>query len=324
MKSSVRAYAITLIILFATFSYSIVKAFYYLFAGVDLSGATLFNLPQWIIPYAAIGLALILAAAVWPLIKVFESVPVHIISLAVGITAFVCFELLFERIPALSQEKLSDIYSAQALLCVTPVSKFYPGGVPKQFSPVIRLHFYIISIILVLIFTKVILDGFIAAEKSRRLGRAYFIRLFTGAFLLIVCIIGNATDFFRNGSRELPLISIVLTVLFFILQSTSAGLFAAGFFEDNLFIAPITSIITCVLVYTGEYFVLGGCFYKLGTGAFFTGFFQLEGTVNTSLSPADLAIILFSGLLSFIICVVFKPFKEADSSYKFGRDIKWR
>lgn len=324
MKSTFRIYILTLLILFAVFGYSIVRAFYYLFAGVNTFSGTLYNLPQWIIPYAPIGLSLILVTILIRPLRIFEDEILHAISFIAGIAAFAGFELLFEKIPALSNEKLADIYSAQTALCIAPVKEFYPTGVPELFSPVVRIHFYVVSILLILIFTKVILDGFLAVENKRGFSSAYFVRLTAGVVLLFICIIGNITDFFRNGSRDLPLASVILIISFFIVQSVVMGLVVVGFCKQNYIVAPIVSVLTCIVVYIGEYFVLGGYFYRLGKGAFFNGIFSSGQTINSSLAPADICVILLSGLLSFILCLVLKPFKTVSINYEFGRGVRWK
>lgn len=252
--------------------------------------------PKYVIPYTPISLALLGAALVLPLLKSKKHASAYACVLAMGI--FLITELLLENVLILTTDSKTTLESWQMFMCYVPpdmrTTRTYPAidVLMGEYSPLFKLHFYLISTVLILSSVRCIY-GF---EKMLRTNdsshrRPLIIHAFFTLFLLALCILACFTAFFRDGELTVSPLSAALMVLFFITLSTTAGLPVASWVksEKRCAAAFFAACAVCLMMYFGEMCLLSGHLYLLGKGAFF------DPLAYIVLAPADIVVVLLSG-----------------------------
>jgi len=260
------------------------------------------NYPKYVIPYTPISLAVILGVFLMPFCKKRFVVPA-----AISLGVFFLAEILLEKTVMISSPYMqAELEAWQMSMCAVPPD----GGdwlralsQPKtpveilmgNYSPAFKLHFYLISVVLILAilncfygFGKMIRTG----EKKRR--KTLILQsVFTAAFLGL-CILACFTAFWRDGNILVGAVSAVLMALFFILLGVTVGSFAGSFLLHrancgSVWLPALIASVVTLLMYFGEMILLGGYLYRFGTGFFF------DGLPLIVLAPVDLLIILAPG-----------------------------
>ncbi|MGM9681727.1 MAG: hypothetical protein ACI3XR_09515 [Eubacteriales bacterium] len=269
--------------------------------------------PKYVIPYTPISLALIAGVLLMPLLmKGFKKRSVAAASV-LSLAVFFLSELLLE-----SQVLVSTPYSViasdssvipleswQMAMCAVYIP---PEGYRVEtwtavntligdYSPAFKLHFYLISVVLILSvlnvfygFGRMILTG----DRSRR--KSLILQAAASAMFLGMCIFACFTAFFRTGTIRVSALSAALMAGFFLLFGLCAGIYVASFLIGrrrllSVVLPCILSSLVTLLMYFGEMILLSGSLYRLGSGFFF------EPMGPLVLAPADVGIILLSGLL---------------------------
>ena len=280
------------------------------------------NYPKYIIPYTPISIALIIGVLLMPLfIKLFKKY-----AFAGGaITStgvFFLFEFLFEnKVIVATSDVVAKLEDWQMFMCAIP-----PEGVFDTFgkteaiygtktaveilmgdyNPAFKLHFYIISVVLILTvlncfygFASVIKTG----EKSRL--KSLVLQSVCTVVFLGLCILACFTAFFRDGNIVVSPLSATLMIVFFILLGVTVGIFIGSFLLGkrkliSVLIPSVVASLMTLLMYIGEMILLSGNLYKFGSGLMFD---SIKGIV---LAPIDIFVILASGGITAMLFILIK------------------
>ncbi len=269
------------------------------------------NYPKYIIPYTPICIGILAAVILLPLfIKLFKKLAVIGGSL-VGIATFLLFEILFEKnVVVSSEETVAYLEDWQMYMCYVP-----PEGWTKtlhktetpveilmgEYNPAFKLHFYIISAVLILVILNCIY-GFAEVLRSQNKKRVkpLILQSVTATLFLGLCILACFTAFWRTGELAVSPISAFLMAIFFILLGVTVGIYVGSFLTDKkgLFSvaipAAISSLLTLIM-YIGEMILLSGNLYILGSG------FLFGKIPYIVLAPIDILIVIMSGVVTAVI-----------------------
>ena len=273
------------------------------------------NFPKYVIPYAPIALSLLFAVIVMPwLFRKTEKFAGLIGSLcALGV--FFATELVLENQVMVTTSGYTTVEGWQMSLCYVPPDMYLSRTwkaidvLIGEFTPAFKLHFYLISVILIIAiinciygFGKIIRTG----DRSRQ--KALSVQSVCTALFLGLCILACFTAFYRNGELTVSPLSASLMGLFFVLMGVTAGIFAASFLLGRrklvcVFIPAFCTAFISLAMYIGEMILLSGHLYKLGSGILF------ESIPYIVLAPIDLVIILLSGVITGGICALLNKTK---------------
>jgi hypothetical protein len=271
------------------------------------------NYPKYIIPYTPIALAVILGTLLMPLfIRLFRRYAL-IAGGALSLGAFFGFELLFEnKIVVTAAETVVKLEDWQMFMCYQP-----PGGwettvteyktktaaeiLMGDYNPAFKLHFYVISVVLVLSLLNCVY-GFAqmlkTGDKSRI--RPLALQALSAGSFLGLCILACFTAFWRDGNIRVSPLSAALMCVFFVLLGVTVGLFIGSFFTKkkkalSLLVPAASASATTLLMYAGEMILLHGHLYLLGDGFVFN---SIPGIV---LAPADILVVIVSGAITCLL-----------------------
>ncbi len=267
--------------------------------------------PKYVIPYVPIALALILGVLLMPL---FQKLSRKWDLLFGGLFAsgvFLAAERIMETKILVRTVFQVPLEGWQLSLCYIPPDEFQSrtweavdvllGG----YTPGFKLHFYLISLVLVWAllnalygFGKMVRDG----EYGRK--KALTVQAVCAALFLGMCIWACFTAFYRSGEMTVSPLSAVLMAAFFILLGVTVGLFAGSLTLGkkpllSVWLPSIAAVLTTMLMYVGEMVLLSGNLYRFGTGFFFE---RMVSWNWAAFAPADILVILLSGLLTGCIC----------------------
>ncbi len=266
------------------------------------------NYPKYIIPYTPIAVAVILGVLLLPLFVKLMKRFALLGGSALSVGAFFGLEYLFEKnVVVTTAETVAKLEDWQMYMCYQP-----PGGwgttvteykthtaaeiLMGEYNPAFKLHFYLISVVLILAILNCVY-GFAQMIKKgdRRRKKALILQSLSAFLFLGLCILACFTAFWRDGSILVSPLSACLMSVFFILLGVTVGLFFGSLLLgkakalSRLLPAVIASA-AALLMYVGEMILLHGHLYRFGTGFFCDG---LPGIV---LAPVDVIVILASGL----------------------------
>ncbi len=274
------------------------------------------NFPKYIIPYTPIAIALLFAVIFMPLIirlaKKFAVICASVCSLGV----FLLAELLFESKVIVTATVQTTLESWQMFMCYVPPTQYETRAwtaidvLMGEYSPWFKLHFYLISAIIIIAVINV-LYGFATADKSKY--RALTFQAASALDLIGLSILACFTAFFRDGELTVAPISAILMAVFFISLGATAGIFTATFLTKkkkavSVLVPTLTASAVTILMYIGEMCLLSGNLYILGKGFFF------EPTPFIVFSIADILIIFLSGILTFLVCKIINKYPYTKKS----------
>lgn len=268
------------------------------------------NYPKYIIPYTPIALALLVCVALIPVaLKYFEKYAL-LFGTVISTVLFFVFEFILERAVTVTRT-VTGIFSTledwQMFMCYVPPNSFEERTWTEvdvlmgEYSPAFKLHFYIISIVLIISilncfygFAKMIHTG----DKSRR--RSLVIQSVASGAFLGMCIWACFTAFYRNGDIQVSALSAVLMSVFFVLFGVTVGIYIESFTLNkkpllSVWLPSVSAAVVTLVMYIGEMILLSGHLYRFGDGFFFAG---IPGIV---LAPVDIVVILGSGVMTAII-----------------------
>ncbi len=296
----------------------IAASYYPLLMGVRTVGEMLQNgavpmenYPKYIIPYTPIAISLVLGVVMMPIFdRIFKRF--SFLGAAVFSTgAFFLLERLMEtKILVQTTEIAVDtvpLESWQMSLCYVPPERYQTrtweavdvllGG----YSPMFKLHFYIISVVIILSF----LNCFYGFGKMLRSGdrgrlKALVVQAAASAAFLGMCIWACFTSFYRTGEIVVSVRSAVLMAVFFIVFGMTMGAFAGSFtlgrkWQLSVLLPAVIASLVSFVMYIGEMILLSGNLYRFGEG------FVFEGIRYIVLAPVDIAITLLSGCFTALI-----------------------
>ena len=268
------------------------------------------NYPKYIIPYTPIALALLVCVALIPVaLKYFEKYAL-LFGTVISTVLFFVFEFILERAVTVTRT-VTGIFSTledwQMFMCYVPPNSFEERTWTEvdvlmgEYSPAFKLHFYIISIVLIISilncfygFAKMIHTG----DKSRR--KSLVIQSIASGAFLGMCIWACFTAFYRNGDIQVSALSAVLMSVFFVLFGVTVGIYIESFTLNkkpllSVWLPSVSAAVVTLVMYIGEMILLSGHLYRFGDGFFFAG---IPGIV---LAPVDIVVILGSGVMTAII-----------------------
>ena len=273
------------------------------------------NYPKYIIPYTPIALALLVGVALIPVaLKYFKKYTL-LFGTVISTVLFFAFELILEKLVVVTRTvtetvgwvDVSKLEDWQMYMCYVPPNSFEERTWTEvdvlmgEYSPAFKLHFYIISIVLILSilncfygFAKMIQTG----DKSRC--KSLTIQSIASGAFLGMCIWACFTAFYRNGDIKVSALSAILMSAFFVLFGVTVGIYVASFTLNkkpllSVWLPSMSAAIVTLVMYIGEMILLSGHLYRFGDGFFFAG---IPGIV---LAPVDIVVIIASGVVAAII-----------------------
>ena len=268
------------------------------------------NYPKYIIPYTPIALALLVGVALIPVaIKYFKKYAL-LFGTVISTVIFFVSEFLFERNITVTRTitgAFAQLKDWQLALCAVTPEVFESGKLTEvdilmgEYSPAFKLHFYIISIVLIISilncfygFAKMIHTG----DKSRC--KSLTIQSIASGAFLGMCIWACFTAFYRNGDIKVSALSAILMSAFFVLFGVTVGIYVASFTLNkkpllSVWLTSISATIVALVMYIGEMILLSGHLYRFGDGGFFAGI------PGIALAPVDIVVIIASGVVAAII-----------------------
>ena len=268
------------------------------------------NYPKYIIPYTPIALALLVGVALIPVaLKYFKKYAL-LFGTVISTVIFFVSEFLFERNITVTRTitgSFAQLKDWQLALCAVTPEVFESGKLTEvdilmgEYSPAFKLHFYIISIVLIISilncfygFAKMIQTG----DKSRC--KSLTIQSIASGAFLGMCIWACFTAFYRNGDIKVSALSAILMSAFYVLFGVTVGIYVASFTLNkkpllSVWLPSMSAAIVTLVMYIGEMILLSGHLYRFGDGVFFAG---IPGIV---LAPIDIVVILASGAITAII-----------------------
>ncbi len=271
------------------------------------------NYPKYIIPYTPICLALLLGVLLIPICFKYLRRFALLGGSAAATALFFASELLLEsKVVVSSVEITSQLRDWQMYMCYAPSPEYFEQTYKLQtpveilmgdYNPAFKLHFYVISVILILSilnciygFAHIILSG------ERKGLRALILQGAASSAFLGLCILACFTAFWRDGSLTVSPLSAALMAIFFILLGIVGGIYTGSFTLGRgkplslLLPAAVSAALTLVM-YIGEMILLHGNLYRLGAGLLF------DGLPVIVLAPIDILIISASGILTCILLI---------------------
>ena len=268
------------------------------------------NYPKYIIPYTPIALALLVCVALIPVALKYFKKHALLFGTVISTVLFFVFEFILERAVTVTRT-VTGIFSTledwQMYMCYVPPNSFEERTWTEvdvlmgEYSPAFKLHFYIISIVLIISilncfygFAKMIQTG----VKSRR--KSLVIQSVASGAFLGMCIWACFTAFYRNGDIQVSALSAVLMSVFFVLFGVTVGIYIESFTLNkkpllSVWLPSVSAAVVTLVMYIGEMILLSGHLYRFGDGFFFAG---IPGIV---LAPVDIVVILGSGVMTAII-----------------------
>ncbi len=271
------------------------------------------NYPKYIIPYTPISIAIIIGVLLMPLcIKLLKQFALAGGSF-VAMGVFFVFELLFEqKVVVSTAETVVKLEDWQMYSCWAP-----PGGwgetvteiVTKtpveilmgNYNPAFKLHFYIISVALILTILNCLYGfGQMVKTGEKKRFKSLILQSVSSLTFLGLCILACFTAFWRDGNIQVSPLSAVLMAVFFIMLGVSVGIYAGSFLLGkkigiSVVVPAVLSSLMTGLMYVGEMILLNGHLYRFGKG------FLFEGISHLVLAPIDIIIIIISGCVTALI-----------------------
>lgn len=260
--------------------------------------------PKYIIPYTPVSISVILGVALMSLfLKKIKKLG-FIIANVVSVLTFFISELLFENLVIVSGTNgATQLEHWQLALCVVMpelIEKDWESVklLVADYSPAFKLHFYIISLVLIISFLnsfygfgKMILTG--NKERIKHL----ILQSVLSVLFLIMCIWACFTAFYRTGSIYISPISALLMTVFFLVFGITVGIYVSSFtsnrgFVLSLVLPSVSASIVTLVMYIGEMILLGGKLYKFGNGIFF------QSIPVIVFSVFDILVVILSGMIA--------------------------
>ena len=167
------------------------------------------------------------------------------------------------------------------------------------YSPGFKLHFYLISVVLILGLLHPIY-GFAASESKpdRRQRTALILQTAAALLFLGMCVWACFTAFYRGGELTVSAVSAILMCAFFVLMGVDFGLFAGSFLLGkppaiSCLLPAAAAGLTTLAMYLGAMLLLNGNLYRFGSG------FLFEPLPLIVLAPVDVLVIVTAASLVF-------------------------
>lgn len=214
---------------------------------------------KYVIPYTPICIALVISVALLPVAFKLCKKYTLLATSALATTLFFIVEVCFEQIEVRSINLIMQLQGWQLSLCmVTPeAQKFIGKPIYAQNNPAFKIHFYIISIVIILSAINVIY-GFskMLRENVYDKKRPLIAQAVSAAMFIGLCIFACFTAFYRKGTINISAISATLMAIFFIVFGITVGVYVGCIFYGkkkllSVVVPAIASAITTAVMYIG-------------------------------------------------------------------------
>lgn len=201
-------------------------------------------------------------------------------------------------IQKISEEQATEEWSAEESLTE---QNLFKNALITKYSPMFKLHFYMISIIIVLAVLGVAYGFYrMSLDPEYKKKKPLVVQLVSVVVFIGLCIFACFTAFFRTGEIVVSPISALLMTVFFLVFGITAGVYTGTWLygKRRLFSMIIPAFIasaTTVVMYIGEMVMMNRNLYRFGEGVLF------DPIGACPLAPIDLAVILASGAVTFLI-----------------------
>jgi hypothetical protein len=292
-------------------------SFYPLFMGVQLLGeyftagkVDAASYPKYVIPYTPIAIALILSVILMPLaVKLCRKFALLAMSIF-GTGVFLLSEILFEQVTVFSiKEGFADVGSWQTYLCTATAQVIetieYKETIGKalteRYSPMFKLHFYLIAILIVLSVIGVVYSfGKMVRDKNYGKKKPLIIQAAAVCVYIGLCIFACFTAFYRTGEINISALSSWLMSIFFIVFGFTAGVYLGSllYFRKLLVSRIVPAVVAAVVtfvMYVGELVLMGGVLFKFGEG------FVFEPIGGCPFALIDLFVIVIAGAFTYLV-----------------------
>ena len=297
-----------------------VASFYPFYMGVKVISDVLANgvvmkenYPKYIIPYTPICIALFVGVLLLPICMKRLKSHAFPAGALISTGAFFALEMLFEKKVVIETAQTAvQLEDWQMFMCYTPPGGWgetvttYKTKTPVEilmgaYNPAFKLHFYVISVILILSILNC-LYGFarVIASGDKRRVKALTVQSVASVAFLGLCILACFTAFWRDGKITVSPFSASLMIAFFILLGVVGGIYVGSFLIGKAAIcsigipALVSSVLTA-LMYAGEMILLHWHLYRFGGGFLFK---EIPGII---FAPIDLVCILASGCATALV-----------------------
>jgi hypothetical protein len=199
-------------------------------------------------------------------------------------------------IQKISEEQATEKWLAEEQLTK---QKLFKNALITEYSPVFKLHFYMISIIIILAVLGVTY-GFhkMSLDHEYKKQKPLIIQLVSVIIFVGLCIFACFTAFFRTGEIVISPISAFLMTVFFLVFGITAGIYTGTWLygKRKLFSMIIPAFIataTTIAMYIGEMVMMNWNLYRFGEGVIFNPI----GTCP--LAAVDILVIVSSGIITY-------------------------
>jgi len=273
--------------------------------------------PKYIIPYTPVCITIITVTALLPLAVKLCKRFAHFGLSVLGIGMFLLTETLFERVTVFDSVGFARVETWQTYLCMaTPqvvstldFKQTIGAELAGRYSPVFKVHFYLIAILIVLAVTGVIYGFYkMVVEKKYEKKAPLIAQTISVSVFVGLCIFACFTAFYRTGEINISALSSWLMSIFFIVFGITAGAYAGGLLYGKRFVLSrltpaIIAAATATAMYVGELMLMGGVLFKFGKGLLF------DPISGMPFAIIDIFVIIITGLLTFLICVMLNRVK---------------
>ena len=263
--------------------------------------------PKYVIPYTPISLAVLAGVLLLPAaIRRMKKWALPLVSLA-AVALFLGFEYGLEEVLVLTETGVAELESWQMFMCYIPPQQVTYKTLTAvqvlmgEYSPGFKLHFYIISIVLILSALNCFHGfGVVLRSGDRRQMKSLWVQTAATALFLGLCVFACFTAFYRTGELRVGALSAVLMWLFFAVFGVTAGLYTGSFLLGKgkrvcVYVPFAVACAMTAIMYVGEMILLHGNVYRFGEGFLFDGLGALV------LAPVDLLVIAAAGAVTGLI-----------------------
>lgn len=303
MNQYKKFYALSVAIILLVSVYPLYMAFKTLSSYLKNGYVDAVDYPKYIIPYAPISIALIFVVCFMPII--YEKLKRWTLlgsSLIGGGIFFLC-EFGFESIGVVEGHIKLPLESWQFSLCVATPEVLRSIGKPiyAQNNPAYKIHFYLISIILIIALVSVVC-GFTKMLKEQEFSKKkpLLAQLVSAIIFIGLCILACLTSFYRNGTINISPLSATLMSIFFIMFGVTFGTYIGSIFYGkkkflSAVVPTVASMSTTIAMYFGELILMGGELFSFGRG----GLFAPIGSIPFAI--IDCIVIIASGGFTYLL-----------------------
>ena len=328
-----RFYWLTLAVLFALSAYPLINGVRMAYISISDGAVEPDQYARYVIPYAAMCVAVLIFAAFLPVLHKMKHAP-FAIGLAGAYAVFIAVEQFMERIriktegmtlidpaslsvdPAVNVPPVA-VDAWQASLCIVSPrareqSKAFDAGGRIFYTMAddyYKIHYYLVSFILIVMVCGLLYGiGRMIRTGDGEKRKPLILQGMAAAALVSLCVFANTTAFFRQADPIQTPLASALTCLFFIMLGAAAGVYAGSFLlkkgkTAGLALPVMISVVIVILMYIGEAAMMKGGLYRFGTGWFF------DGIPLIALAPVDILVVLAAGAVTWFVLNLARRFE---------------